>query len=211
MRTTFEKNTGISLIVGSVLMIVTLILHPAGGSLEHLIRIQKIIIISHSIAILSIPFSFIGFLGLTRRLGTENFFSIVAFSIMSFGLVAVMGAAATNGLALPIFVQHYEGASTETIEAIRPVMRYNFALNHAFDYIFMGAMCLAIFFWSIAIFRTGRFPQWLGYFGVILSGTAGLLLFSGFDFVGLQGFRIFIFGSVVWIILAGVLLYSNRN
>lgn len=171
----------------------------------------RILILSYSLAILAIPFIFVGLLPETRRIGTDNFSSQIALSIMTFGLVAVMAAAATNGLGLPLFVQHYEGASPETIGSIEPLLRYNFALNHAFDYIFMGAMCLAILFWSTDIVRTGKFPSWLGYLGLGSSVGGGAMLLSGFDFVGLHGFRLFIFGSVIWIVLAGIVLASKRK
>lgn len=210
MKTQFEKNAGISLVVGATLMVLTMILHPVGGNLAHLVKIQKIIIISHSLALLSIPFSFIGFLGLTRRIGTDNFFSLTAFSILSFGLVAAMGAAATNGLALPFFVEDYQDASPEMFATVNAIVRYNFALNQAFDYILLGAMFLAILFWSVAMLLTQTFTRWVAYLGVALTLTGGLVRLAGYDFVSLSGFRVFVLGSVVWIILVGILMIRGR-
>ncbi|MPR34860.1 hypothetical protein [Salmonirosea aquatica] len=207
----FEKNAGIALLAGSFLMIATMILHPAGGDLKHLIKIQKIIIVSHSLALLSIPFSFVGFLGLTRRLGTEHFLSLTAFSVMSFGLVAALGAAATNGLALPFFLQDYQEASPETLATVKIMVRYNFALNHAFDYILLGAMWLAILFWSVTALLTSKLHQAIGYLGLSLTLVAGILITAGYDFVSLQGFRLFVLGSVVWIALVGVAMIRSRT
>lgn len=209
MKTQFEKNAGISLVVGSALMMLTMILHPAGGDLPHLIKIQKIIIVSHSLAILSIPFSFIGFLGLTRRIGAENFFSITAFSFMAFGLAAAMGAAATNGLALPFFVEDYQDAPPEMLATTNAMVRYNFALNHAFDYILLGAMFSSILFWSIAMLSTKTFTRWVAYLGVGLTLAGGLVLLTGYNFVSLAGFRVFVFGSVGWIVSVGILMIRS--
>src|SRR5215212_3852432 len=101
MNNSFEKKAGISLIVFTILLVFTMVLHPAGGSIEYLISITNRIVITHSIALLSLPFGWIGFWGLTRRIGTEHFGSMLAFGMISFGLVAVMIAAATNGLVMP--------------------------------------------------------------------------------------------------------------
>jgi len=148
----FEKNAGIALVLFTLLMVFTMVLHPAGGSFEYLLKITRIIMISHVLALISIPFAAVGFWGLTKKLGTANFFSFSAFAIVLFGLVAVMIAAASNGLVLPIFIQKYKDAPVELIESIKPILKYNFSVNNAFDYIFTGAFCLAILFWSIAMF-----------------------------------------------------------
>ena len=206
MKNTFEANAGLALIAGCVLIIVTMVLHPAGGSFEHLVSIIPIIIISHSIALLAIPFCLVGFWGLTKRLADVYFLSITAFAIIAFGLVAVMCAGAVNGLVLPLFIKRYKTASAETIDSIKPILTYNSTLNHAFDYIFIGAACLAILIWSIAILKTKAFPVWIGYFGLLLAFAAIGMLGAGFVFVNLTGFRVFIFGLVSWILLVGYLL-----
>lgn len=209
VSTRSEKNAGIALLAGSFLMIATMILHPAGGDIQHLIKIQRIIIVSHALAILSIPFSFVGFLGLTRKLGTENFFSLTAFCCMGFALVATMGAAATNGLALPFFLQGYQEASPKTLATVKIMVRYNFALNHAFDYILLGALLLAILLWSIAALLTRKLHSWIGYLGLGLTLVAGIALTAGYDFVSLYGFRIFVLGSMLWIGWVGVAMLRS--
>lgn len=188
-----------------------MVLHPVGGDFEHLLRIIPVAVISHCIAILSIPFISIGFYGIMKRLGATSFFSIAGFAIAITGLVAVLIAAALNGLALPFMVKAYEGASTDVIESIKPILRYNSRLNHAFDYIYIGATCLSMLFWSISILKTRPFSLWIGYLGLALASGALLMLLFGFYFVDLQGFRIFIFGGVAWNVSMGVLLLRIKN
>src|ERR1700754_2334436 len=72
MNNTFEKQAGISLFIFTILLVFTMMLHPAGGSIRHLIRITPVIVITHSVAILALPFGCMGFLGLTRKIGIEN-------------------------------------------------------------------------------------------------------------------------------------------
>lgn len=201
-----QKGAGISLIIGSLLMIATMVLHPVGGDFNQLLRIVTIGIVSHSIAILSVPFIAYGFFGLTVRLKTTSFLSYTGFSIMFFGLVAVLIAAAVNGLILTDFVKSYEGASDETIAQIKPIFVFIRSFNHAFDYIFMSAICLAMLFWSFAIIKTKALSAWTGYFGILVAGTGIVLFISGVELLHLSGFRVFIFANVAWILAVGFAL-----
>jgi len=183
-----------------------MVLHPTGGSFEHLLKISSLIIVTHSIAIVSLPIILFGYWGLTRRLGDDLIFSTAAFITISFAMFAVLCAAAINGLVLPLFINRMEGSSPGTIESIRPIILYNTALNHAFDFIYIGATCAAVLLWSVAILRTKELAKWIAYFGIILTASAIILLISGFAFVNLNGFRVFIFGLVCWTVATGVLL-----
>jgi hypothetical protein len=66
-------------------------------------------------------------------------------------------------------------------------------------------------FWSIAVFQTKKLAAWLAYFGIALSVIAVVMLLSGFVFVSLYGFRVFVFGLVSWIVCAGVLLIKQKR
>lgn len=203
----FHRNSGVALLIGSLLMTVTMLLHPAGGSVEHLLKIANVIIISHAMAILAMPVCLVGFFGLTKTIGMERLLSLMALVFVTFGLVAGMLAGAINGLALPIYIMHYREADVATIESIKPILRYGSSLNHAFDYILIGTICLSVVLWSVEIIRTKKLPLWLGYFGIMLALAALVLLVSGFVLVDLRGFRVFVFGLVTWIVCAGVIMY----
>jgi hypothetical protein len=205
------KASGISLIIGSLLMVVTMVLHPSGGSIEQILRIINLAIISHSLAILSTPFLLLGFWGLTNKLKESYFFAMSAFMAMATGLIAVMIAAAVNGIALPLYAQHYAGAPEKTLEIVRHIMAYGTVFNHAFDYIFIGATCLAVLFWSISILDTKALPQWLAYLGIIYFLVCGVMFFMGFSFLYLHSFTVYIFGSVVWILLAAFSLLKMKS
>jgi len=204
MDTKLFKDAGLSLIIGSVLITITMILHPAGGDIPHLLRMKTFIITTHCMAIASIPLMVFGFWGLTRRLGSDNGLALLGFIIIVMGLLAAMCAAAVNGLALPFFLNHYqEGNSLETIT---PILNYSLSLNHAMDYIFIGACCISILLWSILIFSTANFKKWMAYYGFILVFSAIVALFLQVEFTSLTGFRLFIFGLVGWMVCAGVIL-----
>jgi len=209
MNTNFDKRAGIALIIFTILLVFTMVLHPVGGNIEYLIRISGLIIIVHSIAILSLPFGWMGFWGLTRKIGTENAWSVLAFAFMSLGLVAIMIAAAANGLILPVYLQHYKDATPERLEAIKPVLRYSFAVNTAFDYVYTFAFCIAIACWSIAILTTKKLSRVTGWLGIIVSIATIIIFISGIALNSLHGFRIFVSVLALWILYVGVDLRSS--
>src|ERR1700733_2172051 len=148
MNTPIAPKSGTALIIFTILLVFTIVLHPTGGrSIGHLIDMTMLIIVTHSIAILSLPVGGIGFWGLTVRIGADRFGSILAFGMAVLGLVAALLAGATNGLVMPIFLQQYKGAAPDTIAAIKPLLQYGFAVNHAFDYVYTGAFAVAILCW----------------------------------------------------------------
>ena len=207
----FNKTTGYALLFGSFLMIVTMGLHPSGGNFEHLIKATKFIVISHTLAIASIPLSIFGFWGLTKRFTNHQSLSIAAFIFLTIGQFSALLAAAINGLALPFFVNQYKDATPEFIESIKPILKYGSALNHAFDYILMGNICVAVCIWSVLILKSKEFPLWLGYLGILLNVGFLISLVAGFGFVDLFGFRIFIFGLVSWILAVGIFQVKSKQ
>jgi hypothetical protein len=60
--------------------------------------------------------------------------------------------------------------------------------------------------WSVAIISNGLFPKWVAYFGLVICALVIFSLFAGVIFVGLTGFRVFIAGLVVWMVIIGTML-----
>ncbi|MEM7297205.1 MAG: hypothetical protein AAF391_02940 [Bacteroidota bacterium] len=208
MKSTELKTQSISLVIGCFLMIVTMVLHPVGGNFEHLVSIFTVGVVSHAIAILSIPFVTYGFWGLTEKISTP--IAKLSFVFMAFGLMAVMLAGTVNGIVLMNFVQSYADASQETIASLKPIFRLLFDLNHAFDFIFIGAVYISTLLWSISIIKTKILPISLGWFGTILSLAGIVASTAGFVFVDVTGFRIFIFSWVAWVIWCGIAMIKSK-
>lgn len=208
----FYKSTGISLISGALLLIATMVLHPSGGSMEHIIQISSTITITHSMAILCLPIILFGFYGLTNKLLEKWKASILAFIIMSFSLVAALFAALVNGLTLPYFLGQYANSIEENAAVLAPIVNYSFAINKPLDYVFIVGCCLAILIYSILIIRSKKVPKWIGYFGVSIMIFAIIGASTGFVFTSLTGFRLFTFGLAAWILSAGRwLVKSNKQ
>ena len=211
MNPQFSKQAGIALIVFTLLILFTMILHPAGGNVQHLLKIVPMLMITHAVAILSLPFAAIGFWGLTKRVGSQNFLAISAFALSSLALIAALLAASANGIVLPLFLRPYADASPEAIESIRPILAYNHSVNATFDYIYTAAFCLAILFWSVAILITKVLPRWLGILGVVVASYGWIVLFAGISPASLYGFHLFVAGLICWTIVVGMALIRTNQ
>jgi hypothetical protein len=211
MAKNLNKSAGISLILGSILLTVTMVLHPTGGSFDHILKMTKMIVVSHTLAILSVPFCMFGFWGFYKSFRKDQNLSAFSFAIIALGLVAIMLAGALNGLTLPIFINAYKDTSLETIETLKPILRYNMALNQSLDYIFLGAICISVSLWSVIILRTRNYPNWLSYFGLALIILFLIGIIYNFNFINLLGFRVFVFSLVGWIISVGVLMIKLKQ
>ena len=209
MKNRDYKASAISLGVGNFLMIVTMVLHPVGGDIAGLQQVSSMAIISHAIAICSLPFTYLGFKGLTQYLKGHWFFAEAGFSFFLFASIAVLSAGTVNGLVVPFFVEGLDTTANPSTDMAYMVLRYSFSLNKAYDLIFMCFTCLAVLSWSLAILRMKLLNQLLGWFGVALGLVGLFLVLFGGVLTHLHDFRLFIFGYVLWAILAGVALYRS--
>lgn len=211
MNSKFEKQAGVALIVFTLLILFTMILHPAGGNFQHLQKILPVLVATHAAAILSLPFAAIGFWGLSRRIGAGNFLSVSGFAMSTLALLAALLAASANGLVLPLIIRQYQDASPGTIDAIRPILSYNHSINTAFDYIYTGTFCLAILFWSIAMLLTKQLPRWLAVLGTLVALFGWTILIAGISPASLYGFHLFVASVIIWTILVGQALIRTST
>lgn len=210
MKLSINKASGLAIIIGSIMIIVTMALHPTGGSLEYVAGIAQLAIFVHALAITSVPVLFLGFLGLSYYLSESKILSTGAIVIYGFGLVAVLIAAAINGLATPDFIlNNFEGSTPEKQEQMRLIISYQLSLNHAFDKIFIVSTCIASILWSLAIIRLQSLPLWIGIGGVLLGLVGTCLFFAGFIGLDVHQFGLFIFGYAGWSVLIGIMLWRS--
>ncbi len=204
MKLNSAQYSGISIILGSLFAMITMILHPVGGDLHHIKEVGKMGMYVHSLAIFSVPFLYLGARGLSTILIKDWFFANLGRSIFLFAIIAVMLAAAVNGLVLPFFVNTIDLTSQTEVETAQLILHYNFSLNRTMDLIFMAGVTLSMICWSVAVIKTGILRKALGFAGLII-GLIGLIgTLSGQIGTNLHGFTAFIFGFVVWTVWAGV-------
>lgn len=211
METNFYKSTGISLTIGSFLATTTMMLHPSGGNIEHIIQMSRPLKITHALAIFCLPFILFGFYGLTFKLSDKWKSSSLAFIIIAFGLFAAMLAALFNGLALPYFLGLYSENLEQNITTIKPIINYGFAINKALDYVFIVSLCTAISIYSLITIKSNKLPKWIGYFGILILIFAVIGATTNFAFTSLTGFRIFVFSIAAWILFSGISLIQSKK
>jgi hypothetical protein len=203
MENNSQKITGYSLLIGSVLIIVTMVLHPSGGSVEQILHIANMAITAHSLAIFSVPILFFGFLGLSNLLSNQSKISTLALLFCGLGMVAAMIAAAINGLTLPFFVRANAEETGQNLETLKMILNYGKHFNRSMDYIFIAGISFGMAIWSGSIINTGKLPKWTGYYGLGLIIMVLLAMAFNFNLASLSAFRIYIFGLASWIILMG--------
>lgn len=207
MNPYFYKSTGLSLIVGSVLAIITMALHPVGGDFDHIRAIAKPLIFTHALAILCLPFMLFGFYGLTRLLGEKRHLATLALIVAAFGLFAAFLAALFNGLVLPSFLAGHDPVDPVEIAQMKLIVSYGFAVNKALDYVFIIALCVAMCFYALALLRSPFVGKWTDYLALGIVGVSVIGLVLGFAFTSLFGFRLFVFSFSIWILVSGLMVY----
>ena len=201
MENKFKQVSGYGLIIGSSLLVATMILHPAGGSIEQIVKSKTFFVSAHSLALLSLPFITFGFFGLTTFLTSRSRISFLALFFSIFGLVAAMIAGAVNGFALPLFLSKITEQSFD-VYTITSIIKYGFYINASMDYISLAFILIAISIWSMILIRDFKQIKWLGYYGLIIFFSGLITAVNGYNLAGLFLFRILVFAIVSWIILA---------
>jgi hypothetical protein len=211
--TTNDKRAGVLLILGTLAMIITMVVHPSGvlapGDLERMLRLSTIV---HSFALCGLPLQFLGAWGLARRLRASGESSMVGMVVYGFGLVAVMNAAVMNGLVAPTILRKSVAAdaTAATIDVWHTIGRYNFAVNQAFAAVFVVASSVAILLWCISGW-SGKLPRALAVYGAILAPITVLLLFVGHLRLDVHGFGAVIFTEAAWFLIAGITLLRSSD
>ena len=209
MAPAFRKLSGYCLLIGSLLMVLTMLLHPSGGDMQHILKISRIAIISHSLGLLSTVFTAFGFYGLASALLTQSRISFLGLSFAGFALVAVLLAALLNGLVLPMYVMQQSGIAEEKQDTIKLIIQYGVTINAALDYVFIAGYSVAMLIWSAGMLRTEKFPAWLGIWGILLVGISMIAALFQLNFISVSGFTVYVIGIVSWIVSGAFILIKK--
>lgn len=199
----FKKMAGYCLLIASVLIVVVAIMHPIGGDIKHIVHLKSMLLQSHSLAIICLPFIGFGFFGLSSCLMTKSKLSVLALVISFFGLFSAMIAATINGLTLPAFASTYSQSKNQQ-EVLKIVITYGKFINIPMTYIFIVAFTFSVGLWSYLITKTNQISAWIGYFGLFIVLFGIVLLIWQFNFTSLFGLRSFLFGLIAWKILVAM-------
>lgn len=209
MLDSIQRHSGKSFLIGSFLLLATMLLHPAPANLARLREMIFINLIAHSIGIFAMPFMIVGFIGLARWL--NGWWSCLSLVTISIGFFAGIIAAAINGLVLPILLLKTDLSIPSQVERVRSMFWYSSAVNHAFDFIFIGFILIALLIWSFLLLLQTANMKKIGIFGLLLVSIYVVLIGAGFSLVALHGFRFFVLGFIGWCVWLGLALSKEHK
>ncbi|HEY4285000.1 MAG TPA: hypothetical protein VGM62_18195 [Chthoniobacterales bacterium] len=201
---------GLALILGAISGMVTLTFHPSGGAhrvtpaqFEILIGV---IIGVHALAITGLPISFAGALALTRQIESPARLAILGLIVYGFGAVAMMAAATISGLVTPGLLREIVKHGPDS-DQWHILMGYTHTINQGFARVGAVGFCVAIFLWSILIWKNRVLSRGLAAYGIVSSIAIVIAIIAGQLDLELHGFRIITLLQSIWFVVAGISLW----
>ncbi len=164
---------------------------------------------AHSLAIVSLLALFLGCCGLTRCIATDDRIAFTALVIFAFSTVAVLIATAVSGFIIPNLIRQMAHDIPNT-----PFWRIQitsmFQVNQAFAAVFSVAALMSVLLWSAGIFRSGRFPRGLAWYGCLVSPPLAALILIGRLPLNVHGTGIVALALAIWFLAAGAKLLREE-
>ncbi|HYX53955.1 MAG TPA: hypothetical protein VE783_10935 [Candidatus Limnocylindrales bacterium] len=206
-----NRLSAIALIAGSAGLIITMAFHPTGhdffvpGQLEHAIRINMAV---HSLALASMPISFLGALGLSLFLNSSNRLAMCALVCYGVAEIAGMNAGICSGFVASRMAQLSAAATGATSDAWKLALRYTGELNQAFAPVLVVATSVALILWSCAILRSAKGMRALAIYGLVIGSLTIIGVSSGHVRLNVHGFGVVVLTQSIWFVLMGVRLWN---
>lgn len=192
-----ETLGGWSMIIGALLGVITMALHPTGGGEPMLSRAV------HAIALFGTPLTLYGTWVLTRRLAVDGALAELGLAFHAMAAVAALIAASASGLIAPELAYEAARAGPASDEIWHAVRDLNYYTNQAAAKVLVAAASLAILLWSIEILRTASMRRITGALGCVVASLALIGLLSGHLRMDVHGFGAVVLGHAVWLVMAG--------
>jgi len=203
---TDNRKSGLTLIAGSLGMILTMAVHPHGAvAAAQVESMGRNLTIVHSLALASLMVLFIGALGLSQRLKSADRFDTVGIVLFAFASAAVMNAAVMDGLVAPNVMRRIVEAGAAGGESWRVAFRYNFEVNQGFARLYAVTSSIAIIFWSLSIWRNRTLARGLAIYGCVIGVASVIAVTAGLG-MDVHGFGAVVLGQATWFVTAGVLM-----
>lgn len=203
---------GGALIAGTLGSFLTMAMHPTGSQLlADVQHMAPVVMAVHVLALVTLPFSVFGTLGLTRRLSADGELPAAAMVSYAMASVAVMIAAIASGLLAPGLFTTLATSTGSEQQLAMAIVSYNGSINQAFAKVYVYASSSAILLWSVAIISHGRLSRGAGWLGVIVATLALLAMTIGHLRLDVHGFGAVVLTQGIWMITVGVLLIRDHE
>lgn len=172
-----ERPYGLALLVATVAMAITMSLHPSGAQLlNDYAGTASRNLVAHGLALLAVPFTLMGALGISRRIAREGAGATADLAGLTYLVsnVAVLIAGTASGLIAPAIAQRLQLPDPATEAVWRTLFRYTGIINQSFATLYVVGLAMSVLLWSIGIWRSAAFARWIAGSGALLS--VGLLV-----------------------------------
>lgn len=204
-----SRSGGLALIIGPLLMLAVMAMHPQGSDLHadgtgHVVAVSKLV---HGTALATLPIILYGLLALLRAMDDAGL-SLLAFVAYAVGAMAVLIAGTANGFVFPVLLEDDpgHGVTGPTRDAL---LTYNWTLGQAMTQVHVVMSFVAMGLWSVHMVRTRVLARGLGIFGCLISVAALTGLFTGRVDMDVKGFGLIVLLQSLWLVAAGVLLWRG--
>lgn len=201
-----DRIAGIALIIGSLAGVITMALHPTGGSPERVMKIATIAFGVHVLAIIGVWIQAVGFLRFSLALRPGR--PLVDAGLVAFllALVTVTLAAIASGMMSVELAERALDAEPAEQPIWRVAMVCNFLVNGIMAQIYIVAFSVSVLFWSLSLLRISTAWKILGGAGVLVSGAGLVAQISGHLQHNVHDFGLYVFATAAWTIALGALL-----
>jgi hypothetical protein len=208
---TDDRKGGLALITGAIGGLITMALHPTGhdllGAGDQFAHVAALGTFVHTLAIASMPVSFLGALALSRRLAAPDRLAVAAIVVYGFALAAGLVAAAASGFVAPGIAHAITTTAPPASDTWRILFDFNGRLNQAFARILAVGSSTAIILWSVAIVRSRVLAPGAGFYGLAVGTAIVVAVGSGHLRLDVHGFGLVVLLQAVWLIAVGTLLW----
>lgn len=184
--------------------------HDLPTALRMLAAQSELIVGVHALLLLLMGAELIGFYGFARLLGLDRPLTAAGLIFVGIGSVAMAGAGAVNGFAVPALAGDFRNISPDDVRAMTVALRLCWQLNQAFAAIGAVAWGLGLLFWSVELAGRAGLVRIVGLIG----GLGALVIAGGVGF-GLIRLHVGGFIAVVglltaWAVAAALLMLNGR-
>ncbi len=202
-----DRISGIAIIVGSLMAILIMALHPVGGDLqrdiEYLTRIASAAFWVHVLALVAIAVQAFGFIGLFRVLNPDLALARAGFLFLVIAWISVFGAAVAGGILPAGIIEWYPRLTPPEQSAMHVLWGYTIMVNQTLGTIWVVGTCLGVLSWSALMWRHGT-PWKIASAVGLAAGSIGLLsIVTGLLRLTVTGAGLFVAGFGLWAIIVG--------
>lgn len=208
-----DRASGIVLIIGTALGLITMSMHPTGADL---LRSYDDTVTrntwAHGLAIAGIPATLLGLWAFSQRLrlGGAPVLANAGMSVYIIAAMAVLVAAVASGLTAPMVARRILESSGAEQETWRALFAFNGMINQGFAAVYVVALGVAMLLWSAALWRTQAMPRALGALGALVGLALVALMLGGRPHLDVHTFGLIIVAVSLWMLGVGAGLISRR-